>query len=184
MLRTHGGGSPPVTANGSRAKGYWRPTGRGAVALAPPEVDIRAPPGDLDGLIDWFDRVSLGLVLLEEYPRPDLVHAVDRLDAAVRDHLRRALGEGATSPPNGGELTGLAGVLASDHARFVVSLGQLGWFLQRVTEDEAGGHGQALGQYGRVLAEALRRHRDDERRFRAACAAAPPVPGGSPPGKP
>jgi hypothetical protein len=128
-----------------------------------PVVDIRAPPAEFDALVDWFDRLSYSLVLLEEYPPSELVAAVQRMDGAVREHVRRVeatWGSGEPVDRAGGELRQL---LASDHLRFAASLDQLAWFLHRVTDDSLGGHGQALGQYGRVFAEALRRHREDER---------------------
>lgn len=142
-----------------------------------PEVDIHAPPSDLDDLIEWFDRVSYRLVLLEEYPPSDLEAAVARLDEAVRTHI--ASTESELGPVGGrdrsrGELRDL---LAADHARFPVSLDQLRWSLRRVVEDDLSGHGQALGQYGRVLTEALRRHREDERRaLEPRTGSVPPAP--------
>lgn len=135
------------------------------MSFARPVVDIRAPPLDLDDLIDWFDRVSQALVLLAEFPVAELTAGTDRLDVTVRDHLATAERTLGPADPAQADRSDLRRLLASDHARFEVSLEQLRWFLRRVTEDPQGGHGQALGQYGRVLAEALRRHREDERRY-------------------
>jgi len=49
----------------------------------------------------------------------------------------------------------------------VTSIEQLWWFYRVVEGEDHGGHRQALGQYGRILAEALRRHRAEERAFAA-----------------
>ena len=141
-----------------------------------PMVDIRAPPTDLDALVDWFDRLSYSLVLLEEYPPSELAAAVERIDRAVREHVRRV--EATWGSAEAVDRTGreLRRLLASDHLRFAASLEQLAWFLHRVTDDSLGGHGQALGQYGRVFAEALRRHREDERGDPPARSSAPGDP--------
>ena len=118
--------------------------------------------------MEWFERISSGLVLLEEYPREDLRATVELLDRAVRAHVRRfdaRWGRGGAAP---GAPVELRAVLDADHARFLVSVEQLRWFFQIVEGEDHGGHRQALGQYGRVLAEALRRHRRDERSYLAA----------------
>ncbi|MGI0071639.1 MAG: hypothetical protein ACRECT_06190 [Thermoplasmata archaeon] len=130
-----------------------------------PSVDIRAPPADLDDLIDWFDRVSTNLVLLEEYPRPAIRRAIDRLERGVREHVASfdaRLTEGGVPP---GTLADARAILRADHAWFSISIEQLEWFFEIVERDDHGGHRQALGQYGRVFAEALRRHRSDERAY-------------------
>ncbi len=129
------------------------------------EVDPRSPPVRLDDRINWFGRVSDRLVLLEESSLPDVAYAVGQIEVSVRDHLVRAAG-GPPDPPRGDEARRrLAAILRSDHLIFSVSVEQLRWFLQIVEHEDHGGHRQALGQYGRVFVEALRRHRDDERRF-------------------
>jgi hypothetical protein len=119
-------------------------------------VDIRNPPADLDGLVDWFDRVSANLVLLEPYDREQVRLAVEAMERGMRAHLARAARGGSTSDGPESRLQG-------DHARFVVSIDQLQWFFRIVDRDDHGGNRQALGQYGRVLTEALRRHLADER---------------------
>jgi hypothetical protein len=141
-----------------------------------PVVDIRAPPTEFDALVDWFDRLSYSLVLLEEYPPSELVAAVQRVDSAVREHVRRVEATWGSREPVGRAGGELRQLLASDHLRFAASLDQLAWFLHRVTDDSLGGHGQALGQYGRVFAEALRRHREDERGDLQARPSAPDDP--------
>ncbi len=53
--------------------------------------------------------------------------------------------------------------LAADHERFRTSVQQLWWFYAIVEREDHGGNRQALGQYGRLVCEALRRHRAEER---------------------
>ena len=125
--------------------------------------DIRLPPTELDALVDWFEQIAYQLVLLAEFSLPDLRHAVEVFAQAVTRH-----GE---QPPYG-EIgrTGddeLARVLRADHGWFVTSAEQLRWFLRVVEGEDHGGHRQALGQYGRIFAEAVRRHRAQEIRWLA-----------------
>jgi hypothetical protein len=127
-------------------------------AARPP--DLRRPPSGLDARIDWFDQIGAELVRLATYPLPDLERALSTFDGTVRAHLSDP-GSGAPSVerprPGGG-----SHLLESEHERFVTSLEQLWWFYSIVERDDHGGHRQALGQYMRIFAEALRRHRDDE----------------------
>ncbi len=125
-------------------------------------IAVRSPPRGFDDLVDWFDQFSANLVLLEEYDREDVRFAVEAIDRGVREHLRSfAAGDPATGAPRPASFA----VLEADHARFLVSLEQLRWFYRIVEGEDHGGHRQALGQYGRVLTEALRRHRRDERAY-------------------
>jgi hypothetical protein len=128
-----------------------------------PAVDIRAPPEDLDALIDWFELVSSNLVLLEEYPIADVESACARVGQALRLHSSQGLPSPAVSEDAG--LDELRRVLEADHRWFERSLDQLDWSLDIVRREDHGGHRQALGQYGRILAESLRRHRADEARY-------------------
>ncbi len=130
-------------------------------------VDPRSPPRDFDDLVEWFDRLSTNLVLLEEYPLDDLRGAMHSVDDAISAHVRSAETEisGAAADSS---LADLRAILRSDHAWFAISLEQLSWFLGIVEGEDHGGHRQALGQYGRLLAESLRRHRTHERAFLAA----------------
>lgn len=128
-----------------------------------PGTDPRCPPSTFDEVVDWLEGWSYGLVLLEEYPLPDLRAAISTVEDAVRAHraesepwvVQLADADEATSRT--------ARVVLHDHRWFVTSLDQFRWFFRVVEGDDHGGHRQALGQYGRVLAEALRRHRRDER---------------------
>lgn len=129
--------------------------------LARRSVEIDRPPEDLDALVDWFDRVSGNLVLLEEYPPAQLRRAVEVVARAVDEHARSAdLRPGAVDPR--GPVPGPAAVLRADHERFRTSAEQLRALSRLVEIDGHGGNRQALGQYGRVLTEALRRHRREE----------------------
>jgi len=127
------------------------------------EVDLRAPPEDLDERIEWFGRVSDRLVLLEEYSLPDLVFAVGQIEASVRDHLARTESLPPRPVARASGTEGLDELLRRDHARFHVSLEQLDWLLRIVSAEDHGGNRQALGQYGRLFTEALRQHRAEER---------------------
>ena len=130
-------------------------------------AEIVVVPREFDALVEWVDRVSRNLVLLEAYSLPEVASWVDAVDRTVRDHLStysdltlsRSVGR------RDDDFATLRRTLEEDHARFRVSLDQLRWFCRVVEEDDHGGNRQALGQYGRVLAEALRRHRRDERAY-------------------
>jgi hypothetical protein len=147
------------------------------VAFPRPTADPHRAPPEFDDLVDWFEQISTNLVLLEDYPRDDLRTAIDRFEAGVRAHLRSydlRLNLPRTPPK---ELSDVRALLRSDHAWFQISLEQLEWFYRIVEGEDHGGHRQALGQYGRVFAEALRRHRLDERNYLSAVEG----PVGSPP---
>ncbi len=129
-----------------------------------PPVDIRHPPADLDALIEWFDRVAYRLVLLEEYPLSDVEAAVAAIDRGVRAHLDADRPGGILPEASAGtEGSGWQSArLGDDHERYRTSLEQLRWFLAVVQKEDHGGHRQALGQYARLVAESLRRHRAEE----------------------
>lgn len=130
-------------------------------------AEIVVAPREFDALVEWVDRVSRNLVLLEAYSLPEVASWVDAVDRAVRDHLStyRELTLSRSVGRRDDDFATLRRTLEEDHARFRVSLDQLRWFFRVVEEDDHGGNRQALGQYGRVLAEALRRHRRDERAY-------------------
>jgi len=114
-------------------------------------VDVRRPPADLDALVEWLDGVGQNLVLLEPYPLDDLRRAVAAVDRTVRAHC-------AAPPPRSSDPR-RATELEADHRRYAGALEELRGLLRVVELDDHGGHRQALGQYGRVLAESLRLHR-------------------------
>jgi hypothetical protein len=127
-----------------------------------PAVDIRRPPEGFDRLVDWFERVSYNLVLLEDYGLEDVRRAVGRIAAAIEahGHASDVSSPGSTEGPP--ELMDRARILAADHEWFRTSVEQLWWFFGVVEREDHGGHRQALGQYGRVLCESVRRHRAEE----------------------
>jgi len=121
--------------------------------------------------VDSFDRLSSRLVLLSGPALEELRSAIGALDRAVRLHVAR--GSAAAERRASGSAAEV------EHERFLVSLDQLWWFYGIVAGDDHGGHRQALGQYGRLVTEALRRHLAEERENAAgAGAAAPPAAGG------
>ncbi|HTW40449.1 MAG TPA: hypothetical protein VMF04_06330 [Thermoplasmata archaeon] len=126
---------------------------------------IPSVPDDFDAAVDWFERLSSDLVRLAEYPLPDVEHAVRTFERRVERHVREfARRLDATEPPRGRASEARA-LLRADHAWFATSNEQLDWFFRIVAQEDHGGHRQALGQYGRVFAESLRRHRADERAY-------------------
>ncbi|HUZ80420.1 MAG TPA: hypothetical protein VMV28_07390 [Thermoplasmata archaeon] len=132
--------------------------------LEPSALDLARPPAALEELVDWFEALSYGLVLLEPYPLTEVRGAVDRFHQEVRLHSDRAESHLAHGPlrtdPLGRTLTEL---VRADHRWFETSFDQLDWFLRIAEEDGHGGNRQALGQYGRLVADAVRRHLADER---------------------
>ncbi|MGI0055037.1 MAG: hypothetical protein ACREBZ_04910 [Thermoplasmata archaeon] len=152
------------------ARSIGAPEGRGGAALdlgPPPLRDFQDPPEALAPLTDWFEALSYGLVLLEPYPLVEVAHAIDRYERATDRHVRSAT-IGAVLPDH--RMERLAVILRADHAWFQVSFEQLRWFYAIVAHEDHGGHRQALGQYGRLLTEAMRRHLADEGVLAATCA--------------
>ncbi len=132
-----------------------------------PFVDIDAPPSDFDELFSWFELVSYNLVLLEEYPLGSVRTACALSGAALRSHSAEPVAALPRGPVDYA-LREMARLLLADHAWFERSVEQLDWFLGIVEREDHGGHRQALGQYGRILAESVRRHRKDEREYLTA----------------
>jgi hypothetical protein len=133
--------------------------------VSDPRRSVLAPsPSDFDPLVAWLESASDGLVRLEPYRLDDLRAMVHRVAAEVGAHTRRFDTRLGAEPP-AGRPPGTWALLRADHAWFAVSLEQLAWFFGIVENEDHGGHRQALGQYGRLLAEALRRHRDLEREY-------------------
>lgn len=134
-----------------------------------PVTSARDPSPGVEALAlrtEEFDRFSHGLVRLEPHPLSELRRRVGEFARAVEAHLD------AGGP--GRPLAATAGRdrLAAEHLRFHSSVRELRSLLEVVEHDDHGGHRQALGQYGRLLAEALRNHLQDELRPPVE----PPVP--------
>jgi hypothetical protein len=167
MVAAHRRHSLAVTTpkEGSGRNRFPRVVSLVAVTFPRPAVDIQRPPARFDEVVDWFELVSYNLVLLEDYRLEDVRRAVDRVALALEAHNHAAgsLIQDATRGP--AELRERARILTADHEWFQTSIEQLRWFLAVVEREDHGGHRQALGQYGRVLCESVRRHRTDEEEF-------------------
>ena len=123
---------------------------------------VGRPPSTLSETVDWFDSLSYGLVRLEPYPLVEVRAAIAHFELAMARHIGDPVGID-TPRGEGSEADRLLRVVASDHRWFATSFEQL-WGLLRIVEGEDhGGHRQALGQYGRLVSEAVRRHLADER---------------------
>ena len=140
--------------------------------MAAPALDAVDP---LDAEIDRFEAFACGLVRLEPHALEELRAEVERLAAAVSAHLRAGPG-GRSARAAGRRRPGARRQrLTAEHERFRTSIAELGALLAVVEGDDHGGHRQALGQYGRLLTEALRLHRGEERQLmRRDRARAPP----------
>ena len=122
-------------------------------ARAPRTQDL----ADFRLAVDRFERFSSDLVHLEPFSFDQVRTVVERFARDLEDHLigvRRAAR--STRARVGAPRT------AAEHERFRASVEQLRGLLEVVAADDHGGHRQALGQYGRILAEALRLHLADE----------------------
>jgi hypothetical protein len=124
---------------------------------------VDAPTTELDGLVTWFEDMADGLVLLEPYPLVTVRGAVTAVTAGIGRHLDEPLAMAGGTTREVREWNHLAQILDRDHAWFRTSLEQLAWFLEVVEREDHGGHRQAIGQYGRLLCESFRRHRELER---------------------
>jgi hypothetical protein len=116
---------------------------------------------ELDGLRTHCEDLADRLVRLEPVELPELRTLIRRLRSSLIDgHLpvweARLSGVGS-----GRSAVGL--VLSKEHAIFPGSLDRYGWLFDIVEAEDHGGHRQALGQYGKLVAEALRLHLSDER---------------------
>lgn len=128
--------------------------------MAAPTAGRPRPFGGLDETLEWFDRFSLSLVRLEPFSLDEVRRSVERFGDAVNDHLvasRATSRRPATGPGGSGSER-----LELEHERFRASIAELNELLAVVERDDHGGHRQALGQYGRIFAEALRVHRGEE----------------------
>ncbi len=110
--------------------------------------------------------MAQGLVRLEDFPLDRLVQEVDRLGRYLQEH------SDAWDSFPGGPRDGAGGqpsgrvhwdALREHHRTFRTSSEQVRWFLDVVLREDHGGHRQALGQYWRLVVEALEWHLAAER---------------------
>ncbi len=174
---THGERSREVTSGPSRSltsalSARWPLR---AEMSRPPPRHLVLPPEPFDAFVAWLGDASDRLVLLEAIPLEEIRSVVDVTVERVRRHLRST---DPTEPGPGDPLREceLVEILRSDHRWFESSLEEFTGLLRVVEGDDHGGHRQALGQYGRLVAAALTRHRTDEAaldRLRSASGARP-----------
>lgn len=130
---------------------------------SPETLRTPGPPAELDPLIEWFDRFCADLVLLKGYPLVDVRASIQAFDGAVRGHISGSAARDAAAGADEPARRDRADRLEAEHRRFATSLEQLWWFYGIVAADDHGGNRQALGQYGRLVAQSLREHRGEER---------------------
>jgi hypothetical protein len=134
--------------------------------MVPERPDAVGPvPHEFDEVVDWFEHVSTALVLLAEFPLSEVERATREFERRVRGHLEEFGRKLDQTRPSPGVAADARALLRADHAWFGTSIDQLDWFYRIVANEDHGGHRQALGQYGRVFTEALRRHRAEERAY-------------------
>ncbi len=106
-----------------------------------------ASPSEALAAVRAFDQFSRELVLLADYRLEEVERTVRGFQRSVREQLDRlATPGGAAAVP---------AMDAGERARFREAVDELDWFLGILRRDDHGGHRQALGQYGRLLCEAL-----------------------------
>lgn len=152
----------------------------GTARRLPPSLTAIPTHSPIEATMRRQQALADDLVLLAEFPLPaleealaDIGRAIEEDESAFEGVLNR-VGHAATRRA---ELERLR----QDHRTFHVSVGQLRWLLDIVRRDNHGGNRQALGQYWRIVLEALGTHREDERRLLAQLGLAVPAAGG--PGK-
>ncbi len=112
--------------------------------------------------------LAQGLVRLEDFPLDHLIREVDRLERYLQGHSDawdgslRGPQRGMGGPPSGRVHLD---ALREHHHTFRTSSEQVRWFLDVVLREDHGGHRQALGQYWRLVVEALEWHLAAEREF-------------------
>ncbi|MEM0128995.1 MAG: hypothetical protein QXG65_02355 [Thermoplasmata archaeon] len=140
-------------------------------AIPDPPAPPIGEPTPFDRATDRFGGLSDGLVLLRPYLLGAVVEEVtgyaDALEAHVAGYDARLERLGSSD--------GRVALVRADHERLRESARQTRWFLGIVRGEDHGGHRQALGQYGRLVVEAVRRHRRDEAELLGE-----PVPFGKP----
>ncbi len=140
-----GGGSEPGRSSASSADGRF---------LA--DLD------QLEALVREQRVLSDGLVLLHAIAATTLERSVAKLETVLKEH-QTAFGAWTSHRRFPGPDARVADLVRGDHGTFFSSIDQLHWLLGIVRRDDHGGNRQALGQYWRVLLEAMGRHSDDER---------------------
>ncbi|MFZ0892257.1 MAG: hypothetical protein WB778_07365 [Thermoplasmata archaeon] len=118
----------------------------------------RSSDAELYQIIESFDRLSYGLVLLENKLVEEIGIAIRRLRAAVEQHVENSRGQGRFEVGDAASDSSRRREIADDHARFRTSLAELATLFEIIRRDDHGGNRQALGQYGKILSEALRIH--------------------------
>jgi hypothetical protein len=121
---------------------------------------------DLSG----FRSLADGLVSLEDYPIEMVEDAVTDLEDVLRGHVSGGAARPPVSAYRDGSLN--AERLEREHLRFRESFRELRFLLTVVRNDNHGGNRQALGQYWRILLEALELHLAEE-----SAPPPPPAPG-------
>ncbi len=119
-----------------------------------PAAEETGALGPFDRAVAEFGGLSQQLVLLDDIALPELARRVTGFEEALRSHIGGAASDGAAAP--------ISSEIDEDHRTFAESIEVLEWLLGIVRTDDHGGNRQALGQYGKVLAEALLDHRARE----------------------
>jgi hypothetical protein len=138
-----------------------------AVETSPdPWREARGSVRALGELLERQQGLADGLVLLQEFPLPRLAEGVREVEESLAQLHPRAvdplLAEWAAAPVTGAVPPER---LRFEHRTFCASAKQLRWFYEIVEREDQGGHRQALGQYWKLLLEALRHHLRDERQY-------------------
>jgi hypothetical protein len=116
----------------------------------------------LEGLIIRWANLADDLVLLGEQDRRELELAENEMVEVLERH--RSLTDPILRHLSPGTRVGSVGreTLLDEHERFAYSLQALHELIEVVRTDGHGGNRQALGQYWRLVWEALRVHGEDE----------------------
>ena len=127
-------------------------------------AELERSLGELEQLCLEQGRIAEGLVRLAEYPvealRAEVARAEELLCRRHPASVARVVEEvGGTSVWE----FRLSPASARDHPWFEDSVRELGGYLDCVARDPHGGNRQALGQYWRLLVEAVARHAAEER---------------------
>lgn len=163
-------GSLTVAMSGGRVLEYLGPrAGEGFahrynLGFPSPRSSMEGPAiqcNEIRRIVDDQIHFAESLVRLASFSQEEISSEVRRLrDAVLDSHLDSNL----TIRSEVREVPSriILARLESDHRIFPTSIEQLEWLLQIVRNDDHGGNRQALGQYWKLLLEALTRHLDDE----------------------